>query len=298
MNITKKQTLRGVFCAALSGVCWGVCGVCGQYLFTTFSFDPTALTCIRLLSAGIIFLLFSLLRHREALVSIWKYPKDILILVAYALTGMLYNTFAYNKSIFWSNAATATMLLNLSPIVVMFVTCISTHRLPRRRETVALLLAIFGVFMLATGGNPSQMLISVPGLLWGLSTTIAGASNSLLPRPLIARWPRIPILGYAMLIGGVILNIAAKSWTFQFQLPPVGWLVLIACVFFGSIASYVLFLQGLKDLGPVKASLLAITEMLSAPIISALWLGTEFAAGDFIGFAAIISTVVLLSLEG
>ena len=48
-------------------------------------------------------------------------------------------------------------------------------------------------------------------------------------------------------------------------------------------------------MGPVKASMLAATEPLSATVFSALWLGTAFSWTDLIGFACIISTIFLLA---
>ena len=292
-----KASIRGFFCAALSGVCWGFSGTCGQYLFANYDITSLELTCIRLALSGILLFLFSLLRYRDALKNIWKTPKDVVLLILFGLFGMLFNFYAYMTSISYSNAATTTMLLNLNPIVILFITCVTVRRLPRRRETLALALAMFGVFMLATGGNPNQLVLSGIALAWGFSTTFAATAYTLLPRPLLSRWPQIPVLAYGMLIGGAVLNVFAKSWTFQLDLPIQGWLAILAIVFFGSILSFSLFMQGLKDIGPVKTSLLDITEMLSAPIFSAVWLGTRFSTPDYIGFATIIAAVILLTTE-
>ncbi len=32
--MAEKRTVRGAICAALGGICWGVSGTVGQYLFT------------------------------------------------------------------------------------------------------------------------------------------------------------------------------------------------------------------------------------------------------------------------
>ena len=100
-----------------------------------------------------------------------------------------------------------------------------------------------------------------------------------------------------MLLAGVVLNVAFKSWTFQISLPGRGWMIIMIIILIGSVCSFALYLQGLKDVGPVETSLLAITEMLSAPLFSALLLGTQFTSTDYLGFAAIIATVILLATE-
>ena len=100
-----------------------------------------------------------------------------------------------------------------------------------------------------------------------------------------------------MLIGGIFLNVYARSWTFEVNLPVQGWLAVAATIVFGTIIAFILFMQGLKDVGAVKSSMLAATEPVAATVFSALWLGTTFSATDFIGFAAIIATIFLLAKE-
>lgn len=292
-----KHTLRGVICTMLGGVCWGFSGTCGQYLFANHDITTLQLTCVRLLSAGVIMLLISLVQYRDTLKNIWKTPRDVFFLVCYGLFGLMFNQYAYMTSISWSNAATTTMMQNLSLVVIMLITCVHIRRRPNTKEFVALLLSLFGVFMIATGGNPTQLVLSKQGLLWGLSTTLAATLYTLLPRPLLARWPQIPVLACGMLIGGGVMNVAVKSWTFRLDLAFSGWLAIGAIVLFGTILSFTLFMQGLKDLGPVKTSMLAITEPVSATIFSVLWLGTQFSTADFIGFAAIIIMIFLLAKE-
>ena len=67
-----KQTnfFRGVVCAPMSGVCWGFSGTCGQYLFANHTITTLQLTCIRLLSAGVILMVFSLFKYRDTLKNI------------------------------------------------------------------------------------------------------------------------------------------------------------------------------------------------------------------------------------
>ena len=74
-----------------------------------------------------------------------------------------------------------------------------------------------------------------------------------------------------------------------------GLLAAGAIILVGTVMALTLFMQGIADVGPVKASMLAATEPLSATVFSALWLGTAFSWTDLIGFACIISTIFLLA---
>lgn len=292
---TKSHQLRGALCTMVGGVCWGFSGTCGQYLFSQYGVSSLWLTCLRLLSGGVIMSLLALVHHRRELRDIWRSPADAGMLVCYGIFGLLMCQYAYMTSISYTNAGTTTVLQTLSLVIIMLLTCLRLRRRPNRVETVALLLALLGTFLLATGGDPAHMVLSPQGLFWGLATAVAVTVYTLLPRRLLGRWGREVVNGLGMLIGGVIINLSARSWTFQVDLPVRGWLAVIAIVVFGTVLSFTLFMQGIQDVGPVKSSMLAATEPVSATIFSAVWLGTSFSAVDLVGFAAIIATIFLLS---
>lgn len=279
----------------LGGVCWGFSGTCGQYLFSRFGVSTLWLTCLRLLAGGIIMLALAAVRHRRELRNIWRCPGDAAMLVAYGLFGLMMCQYAYMTSISYSNAGTTTVLQTLSLVIIMLLTCLRLRRRPNRVETIALLLALFGTFLLATGGDPAHMVLSPQGLFWGLATAVAATVYTLLPRRLLSRWNREVVNGWAMLIGGAVVNLGARSWTFQVDLPLRGWLAVCAIVVFGTVLSFTLFMQGIRDVGPVKSSMLASTEPVSATVFSAVWLGTAFSTVDLLGFAAIIATIFLLA---
>lgn len=63
----------------------------------------------------------------------------------------------------------------------------------------------------------------------------------------------------------------------------------------GTALAFTLYLQGVSDIGSVKASMIACVEPVSATIISALWLKTKFTGIDIVGLIAILTAVLLLS---
>ena len=295
MNASKNRTLRGVLCTTIGGVCWGISGTCGQYLFSNYEISSLWLTCVRLLAGGLILTLLALPRHRHDILALLRDRRDTLQLVLYGICGLLLCQYSYMTAISWSNAATITVLQNLSLVLIMLYTCLRDRRRPQRRELLALILALVGIYLLATGGKPSQMMLSPQGLFWGLAAALAVAIYSLLPRSLLARWDRGVVTGLGMLIGGMVINAATRSWTISVSLPIQGWLAVGGVVLLGTALAFPLIMQGIADIGPVRSSMLATTEPVSATILSVLWLGTSFTVTDIIGFAAIISIIFLLA---
>ena len=68
-----------------------------------------------------------------------------------------------------------------------------------------------------------------------------------------------------------------------------------AVVFLGTIVAFSLYMEGIKRIGPTKASLIACVEPISATVISILWLKTSFEFLDILGIAMILLAVCLLS---
>lgn len=64
-------------------------------------------------------------------------------------------------------------------------------------------------------------------------------------------------------------------------------------VVIGSFFAYMLYMQGVKDIGSVRASLIGTVEPVSATITSAVMLRTVFLPTDLIGFAMIIVMMFL-----
>jgi len=70
-----------------------------------------------------------------------------------------------------------------------------------------------------------------------------------------------------------------------------------AVVFLGTFVAFTLFLQGVKDVGGVRANLLGLSEPVSATIFSWWLLGSALGVADLIGFALMISMVVIVTLN-
>ena len=297
MNENRKQVLRGCICAASGGVIWGFSGTCGQYLFAHWPISSLWLTCIRMMGGGLIFLLLALIKDRREVAELLRSPKDLALTALYGIGGLMLCQYSYMTGISYSNAATTTVLQTLTIVMVMVIACCHERKLPRWNEVLSVVLALVGVFLLATGGKPGQMVLSPKGLFWGLMTAAAMTLYTLLGRPLAKRWSRDTVMAVAMTMGGVVINVIARSWQFDVSLPAKGWLLVAFIVVMGTVVTFSLFLQGIRDAGPVRASILSVTEPVSAAILAFFWLGTQFTAADLIGFAAILATVFLLAKQ-
>ncbi|MDO5424567.1 MAG: DMT family transporter [Eubacteriales bacterium] len=287
----------GTLCTISGGILWGFSGTCGQYLFMNYGIDARLLTTIRMVGAGLILLLVGFLRERENMTGIWKTPKDARRLILFAVCGLMFCQFSYMQAISYSNSGTATTLQYLGPVLIMIITCFRAGKLPNKREVIAILLALLGTFLLATHGDVGNMVLTREGLMWGLLSAVAVSLYTMLPVELMRKWGSIPVVGYAMLIGGLVLGLGGRVWNFRLSLDLPGTAALAAIVLFGTVIAFTMYLYGVKEIGPVKGSMLSSTEPVSATFFMVVWLHSSFGLMDLAGFLCIMTTVFLLALE-
>ena len=292
--INKKQT-KGIMCTLLGGICWGFSGTCGQYLFTYKNMESGWLTMVRMICAGIILITINFIRKDSNLKEIWKERKDIFRLILFAICGILVSQYTYLTAISYSNAGTATVLQNLNPVMIMILVCIINKKLPGKIETFCIILAASGTFLIATHGNISELSISPEGLFWGIGSALGAVFYSLLPGNIVSKYGSMVVTGYAMFIGGIGFGLVSGYWGLKINFDVGTVLGVFSIIIIGTAMAYTLYLKGVSEIGPVKASMLASIEPVSATLFSFFWMGTKFAFIDLIGFTCILTTVFLLS---
>jgi drug/metabolite transporter (DMT)-like permease len=210
----------------------------------------------------------------------------------------LFCQYAYLTAISYSNAGTATVLQYTAPVLIMLLVCAKTRKLPNTKEGVAILLAVAGTFILATHGDVNTMVLTKQGLVWGGMAAIGLVSYTLMPTSIVKKWGSVTVTGYGMLIGGSMLALLATVWRVKVVLDLYAIVAVMAICLIGTVLAFTLYLQGVKDIGPVKASMLASIEPVAAALFATFWLHSKLVWIDAIGFTCILTTVLLLSKKG
>ena len=291
-----SKIAKGTILTLVAGIAWGLSGTSGQYLMT-HGFPVLVLTNIRLLIAGLLLVLYMLLTNRRKLVEMLKDQKAMMSLTLFALLGLLLNQFAYLKSIYESNAGMATVLQYVCPVGILAYTCLKDRVAPTVTEVLSMILAVGGTFLIATHGQLNQLSVTPTGLFWGLFAAFTYALYILIPIQLIKMWGSISVIGVGMMLAGIVLTPFSGISHFHWQLSTEVYLALVGIILVGTIIAYTLFLKGTSLVGPVKSSLLAAVEPISAVFFAFLIMHEQFYFLDFVGMFIILSAVALISIK-
>ena len=288
-----KSKMRGLFFASLGAMSWGISGVCSQFLFMNYDVDSSWLTAIRMVLSGILLLILSAFKDKDKIIKIWTIPKDVGWLFAFAIFGLLMCQYTYVSAIKYSDSATATVLQSLNVVIMIVFMSIVTRTKMKFSQVLAVFLAVLGTYLISTGGNPRNMTISTAGLIFGLLSAVGVITYTLFSRPIIVKWGNILVTGWGMLIGGLVISIITKAWIIPKDLDFIAWLMIAIIIVVGTAGGFSIFLEGVKHIGPVKATLIGCLEPASATLLAAIFLGMRFSLVELTGFFCILLTVFL-----
>lgn len=298
MAKTLDNKKKGIVLVLLAAVFWGIAGTFAQFLFQVKGFNVEWLVVLRLLLAGFLLLLINYRKEQTQIWAIWKNKHDLLSLLLFSFVGMLAVQYTYFAAIKFGNAATATVLQYLSPMIILTYVVLKNRKLPTWSEAISVLLAIVGTILLVTHGEITQLSISGKGLFWGIASAFAAAFYTLQPQKLLSRYGAIVVVGWGMLIAGVGLSFVHPPWQFEGIWSISSIVSFLFIVLFGTLLAFYFFLESFLYIKPTIASVLACAEPLAASVLSVVFLNVTFGFPEWLGTFCILSTIFISAKKG
>ena len=285
------------YCLAISGgVLWAVAGACGQALFRSNTVTAGWVVPIRLILAGLLFLLLARITMGPVLLAVWKDPRGLARLLVCAVFGVATSQYTFYGAIELANVAFSTVMCYICPIFILLYTILRERRRPRFYEAAGVVLVVVGVFACATHFDLTRLSVSPAALVMGLLCALSAALNTLLPLPLNERYGIFPTMGWGMLLGGGVMALLFRPWTVHpiVNAQLIGSMAVI--ILGGTVLAFSFYMRGIQLVGPVAAVVLSAVEPLTAVALSVLVLKVSFTPSDFLGFGLILLTIPVISL--
>jgi len=286
-----NRTRKAVFLTVLSGVLWGssfpAIKIGLRYI------DPYMFVFLRFFSAAIfmfIILLFTRkLDIKFANKRIWG--LGILNGVSYLLQ---------NVGISFTAASKSSLLVNLTAVWVAIISWFLLKERFGKKKLLGIILSIIGVFLITTNLNFSELtqgmllgdiLVLSSGVGWSFFIVynkkyIDNAENSFQFMAWVLFITVIPLIPFIPLSSSVSLN-----------LPIEAWVAIAYTAIFCWIVPYSLWLKGLKHISSVTSTVVLLTEVVVAIVISYFMLDEVFTLISSAGALLILFAIVLVSLD-
>lgn len=290
---------KGFLLVIMGATFWGVGGTTAQKLFHHHGIEVDWLVTTRLLIAGFLLLAVQFFgKDRSQVLGVWKDRKAGIQLIIFGLIGMLAVQYTYLASINHGNAAVATLLQYLAPVMIIVYLVLRKQSVLTKLDWITVTLALVGCFFLLTNGSFSQLSVPTPAIIWGVLSGVALAFYTLYAIPLLKKYDSLVIVGWAMIIGGIALSFIRPPWRIDLSsFTGSTYLYLTFVIIFGTMLAFWFYIESLQSLSPKETSLLSSIEPLAAVFTTVLWLKEAFGFYQWIGTICIFGMIFLLALS-
>ncbi|WP_245530532.1 DMT family transporter [Alicyclobacillus acidocaldarius] len=289
------RRFRGIGLALLGSILWGVSGTAAQVLFQADHVNPAWLVAVRMVVAGVLLLAACCFKEGVQAFAPWRAPHSAVRTAVFGLAGLLGVQYTYFAAIHAGNAATATVLQYMAPIVIVGYASARSRRAPTALQIICVGLALLGCLLLVTNGHIERLAVSGACVAWGLLSAVAVAIYSIFPVPLIAAFGPLSITAWGMLVGGAAVGLATAPYLPVPHLSAEAWCLVAFVVVFGTLIPFYLYLASLRDITPADASLVASGEPLAATALAVTVLHQPLTWAALLGMGCVLLTVTLLA---
>ena len=296
-----KQQSRflGIILAILGASFWGLGGTVSDYLFKQQNIDINWYVTARLLISGFLLLtIFKILNPRQSIFIVFRNVTNTIQLLIFSTLGMLLVQYAYMASINYGNAAIATLLQYIAPVYIILWFIILKKETFKLFDVIAILLTLTGTFLLLTNGSLDSLMVSSSSMIWGIISGLSLAFYTIYASNLLSKFPAILIVGWAMLISGILMNFKAPIWQFTISQIDISVILYLAFgIILGTAMPFFFFIKSLNYLSAKETTLFGTIEPVMAIVASALWLKVVFLPFQLLGIVLIIILILALSLK-
>ena len=268
--------LKGVIWSLTSAFLWSTTFVCTRYLLVDNRTDPLTLSTIRCLLGGLILLGIGLLR--PGMLKLRLRPADLACLAGLALCGLSGMTVLLFYGLQHTTAINGSMLMQLSPVLIMIMGLGIGERITWR-NLAAMLFSLFGTMLtvgLITQTGLNVSLSGARGDLLVLGSATCWALYAVLSKPTVQRLGGFTATTWVMLLGAAELVVLRLALPAEF-IPPVGidaWAIILFMAIFPTALAFYAWYEALRL---IDLTILNIMQYLTPAftILLAWWLLNE-----------------------
>jgi drug/metabolite transporter (DMT)-like permease len=277
----------------LTAVFWGGTFIAGRVLASEVG--PYSAAFLRFLLASA-FLLVFVMRYEK------RWPRLSLHQVGPVVILGLTGVFAYNvlffKGLKLISAGRASLIVANNPVFIVLLSALFFKERLSRSQFAGVGLSMAGAMIVISRGNLSG--IFAEGVGWG-ELFIAGcvaswAAYSLIGKVVLQRLSPVTSVCYSAMIGTAALLLPALHFGLIEDMRALsvdGWVSICYLGFFGTVLGFVWYYEGVRELGPSRASIFINFVPVFAILLAFLILGEPVTRSLILGACFVLVGVYL-----
>jgi len=286
------KNVNGILYIVLSSVSFGVMPILAKLAYNQGATTYSVLF-LRFIFA-VFMILYYLIKNKISLKLTKRQVVLVISLGIFGYSGTAGSLFlAYN----YISVGLATMILYTYPIIVSLLSYFIYKEKLYTKKVVCFILSLIGLYALIGVDNVS--LINTKGLVLAAmaavfySLYVIGSSCND-----IKKLNSFVMTFYISVVSAITMGIAGITTnTLSFNLTFYSLVCILLLAFISTVVALMAFLQGVKIIGPSKASILSTLEPIVSLVLGYIILNQGINFQQIIGSILIISAVLLLTLD-
>ena len=228
--------------------------------------------------------------------------NQIVPVILLGLTGVFtYNVFFF-KGLKLINAGRASIIIANNPIFIAMLSAYFFKEKLNLLKVAGIIISVTGAIIVISKGDLNEIVNGSVG--WGeifiFCCVFSWVAYSLIGKMVMSDLSPLNSVSYSCVIGTVFLFFPACYEGILngfFHYPITAWIGIFYLGFFGTVLGFVWYYEGIKKIGPTKASLFINFVPVSAVILAFLILNEPITLSLFIGTILVCSGVYLTNKE-
>lgn len=284
---------QGYLFALGAATAWGTLGIFYTIIERRYGLPPQTIVFFRAAVAlAVLFGALALFRRQWLCVAL----RDLPLFAALGAVGIAVFYLVYVHAIRVAGVSVAVVLMYTAPAWVALYAWQRLGERLDRAKLAALAGAFLGAALVAEVYAPGRLRLNGAGLALGLASGLCYGCYSILNKHAVARYSPWTVLTFALLFGVPLLALAqpaAEVWRALTTPGLFAWLVALGVG--PTLGGGLLYAAGMARLPASVASIIVAFEPVVASLLAFAILGERLAAGQLIGAALIVASILLLS---
>jgi drug/metabolite transporter (DMT)-like permease len=281
----------------LTAIFWGGTFIAGRII--SRSMDPYIAAFLRFSTASILLIL--LIRIREGYLPGLK-AKQILPIILLGLTGVFTYNVLFFSGLHTVTAGRASLIIALNPIAISLLSSIIFKEKLTYPKLFGILVSVTGAMVVITHGDLFSIFDKPLGMgeLFIFGCVISWVAYSLIGKMIMSGLSPLLSVGYSALAGSIALFVPATYNGLFGSLTSYSleeWISVFYLSIFGTVIGFIWYYQGIKQVGPMKASVFINFVPVSAIILAFLILGEPVTISLLTGAVLVICGVLLTNFS-
>jgi DME family drug/metabolite transporter len=278
------------------GIIWGTIGVAAKLIDRHTDLDPVTVTWLRAAIASPIYLFLAWRALGRKIFA--STSRDRTLMVGLGVVLILYQWW-YLEGVVRLGVSAATLItLCVPPVIVALASTMLFGERMTSRTLISLFAALGGIVLLIGWQSPQDDTRGsmAAGIIFSVGSAAGIACHVLGSRVIGGRHHALRPLSIAFVTGVVVFLPMALRHDLTFDIPVVGWLLLLYLAIVPSVIGYWLYQRGLQDVSAMTASIVTLLEPLTAAVIAWILFDERLGMLGWIGGGLLIAAITLLSV--